>query len=273
MNLNINLMAEADTIKENNLPVTKSRLKADLLKLGLEAGMTVIVHSSMKSLGWVCGKEVTVADALMEVLTPEGTLIMPTHSGEYSDPAAWMNPGVPADWLEIIRAEMPAFRPEITPSRYVGILPEAFRKYPGVLRSNHPCVSFAAWGKHAELITTGHNLAYSLGKSSPLGRIYDLDGSVLMLGTGYDSNTSIHLGESLSGCRKKINCGAPLIESGNRIWKEYIDYEYDSDCFNTLGRDFEDEYTVIKGNIGYAESKLIKQRELVDFSRQWFKIG
>lgn len=271
MNLKINLlMPETNTIKAENLPVTKSRIIADLQNIGVRPGMTLLVHSSLKSMGWVCGKEIAVIDALLEILTPEGTLVMPTHCGDYSDPSYWLKPPIPEDWISIIKAEMPAFRPEVTPTRHMGLIPEAFRKYPEVLRSNHPCVSFSALGKNAAMITANHSLAYSLGRNSPLARIYGLDGHILLIGVGYDTNTSIHLGEYLANCRKKINCGAPILENGTRIWKEYIDLEYDSDCFAVIGLDFEKEANVKVANIGYAESRLINQKGLVDFSLKWF---
>ena len=56
-------------------------------------------------------------------------------------------------------------------------------------------MSFAAWGKHAEFVTDGHSLDNGLGETSPLARVYDLDGYVLLLGVDYDSNTSFHLAE------------------------------------------------------------------------------
>ncbi len=73
-------MTEADAIKRTNAPRTRESLGTDLRQLGLYAEMTVLVHSSLSSLGWVCGGPVTVIQALMDVLTPTGTLVMPTPS-------------------------------------------------------------------------------------------------------------------------------------------------------------------------------------------------
>jgi aminoglycoside 3-N-acetyltransferase len=263
-------MPEAAIIDEKNLPVTKERIRAGLISLGVRPGMTVILHSSLKSIGWVLGREVSVIDALLEVLSPEGTLVMPAHSGEYSDPANWNNPAVPSEWLDIIKAEMPVFRPAVTPSRNVGIIPETFRKYPGVLRSNHPCVSFAAWGKNAGFITANHSLSYSFGENSPLARIYELAGYILLVGVGYDTNTSLHFAEARAGKRSKVVCGAPALENGQRVWKEYLDFDYDTGCFTEIGGEFEKHQIINRGNIGYSPSKLIKQRELIDFSVKWF---
>ena len=92
-------MREKDLIDRTSEPRTRRSLAADLRQLGLEPGAVVIVHSSLSSLGWVCGGSVAVALALMDVLTESGTLVIPTHSAEYSDPGKWENPPVPESWL------------------------------------------------------------------------------------------------------------------------------------------------------------------------------
>jgi aminoglycoside 3-N-acetyltransferase len=130
--------------------------------------MALIVHSSLKSIGWVIGGPVTVVQALIEAISPEGTLIMPTHSSDYSDPEPWQNPPARSVTWPIIREHMPAFDTAITPSTYMGIIPEVFRTFPDTRRSYHPTVSFCAFGKHAEQIVSNHSLSYSLGEESPL---------------------------------------------------------------------------------------------------------
>ncbi len=68
-------------------------------------------------------------------------------------------------------------------------------------------------------------------EESPLRKIYDLDGYILLIGVGYDSNTSVHLSEVRSGACELIKVGAPIIENGERVWKEFVDMDYDSDKF------------------------------------------
>lgn len=66
-------------IEQNTVyPKTRGSLAEDFRNLGLKKGMTVIVHSSLKSLGWVVGGPIAVVQALMDVLSEEGTLVMPT---------------------------------------------------------------------------------------------------------------------------------------------------------------------------------------------------
>jgi aminoglycoside 3-N-acetyltransferase len=145
-------MSEMEVISRTPSPRTRYSLAADLHQLGLTSGAVVLVHSSLSSLGWVCGGALAVVQALLDVVTESGTVVMPTHSGDYSDPAEWSNPPVPSEWLATIRNTMPVFDPHVTPTRDMGQIVEVFRTWSGVLRSSHPTVSFAAWGQHAEAI-------------------------------------------------------------------------------------------------------------------------
>jgi len=269
-------MGEADVIERTGEnPVTLDRLTMDLKALGLEAGSCVIVHSSLSALGWVCGGAQTVIMAIEEVIRPWGLLIMPTHSGHLSDPAGWNAPPVPETWWETIRNTMPAFDPDITASRGVGIIPETFRKQPDVVRSAHPQLSFAVWGEDAVEIASGHEPEYSLGEGSPLAKIYQRKGNVLLLGAGYDTNTSFHLAEYRAAFPKKeiIDTGAPVMIDGHRRWKWFKDVHISSDDFGEIGLAFEKKYKqeIRSGKVGLADSRLFPQRLCVDFAVHWME--
>lgn len=263
-------MSEEDIIKATPIPRTRESLAQDLRQLGVTAGMTLLIHSSLRSIGWVSGGPIAVVQAFMDVVTEEGTIVVPTHSSGNSDPAKWENPPVPQAWWSVIYDTMPAFEPETTPTYGMGKIVEAFRTWPGVVRSNHPTDSFAAWGRHAQFITARHSLEYGLGEGSPLARIYELDGWVLLLGVGYDSNTSFHLAEYRVPSTVPTTLGAPIMDAGTRVWKQYRDIEINSDIFPDIGDDFEqDTRLVIMGRVGSAETRLFPQRAAVDFAEKW----
>ncbi len=268
-------MTELDAVQRTpSQPATVASIRADLEALGVTPGMVLLVHASLSSLGWVCGGAVAVILALEETLGSNGTLVMPTHSSDLSDPQGWSNPPVPEAWWETIRQEMPPFGLDLTPTRKMGIVAEAFRKQPGVLRSGNPQVSFAAWGKHAAVVTRNHGLEFGLGEESPLARIYELDGSVLLLGVSHAVNTSLHLAEIRASYPDKriITGGAPILRDGERIWAEFQEIEEGTDDFETIGEAFaEASGALVTGKVACATAQLMPQRSLVDFAERWME--
>ncbi|HXQ43549.1 MAG TPA: AAC(3) family N-acetyltransferase [Acidimicrobiales bacterium] len=265
-------MAESDLIaRATRGPVTVDMLVTDLAALGVASGMTVLVHSSLSSLGWVCGGAQAVVEALRLVLGPHGTLVVPTHSGANSEPAAWVAPPAPESWWPIIRSSMPAFDPHLTPTRGMGAIPDCLLRLPEAHRSAHPQVSFTAVGHHAREITSGHRLDEQLGITSPLGRIYDLEGSVLLVGVGHDRNTSLHLAEYLATwpSRRTHAQGAAVVIDGERRWVTFTDLDIDEADFPAIGAAFEETGSVRRAPVGHTIAALMPQRALVDFATRW----
>ncbi|NOK59073.1 MAG: AAC(3) family N-acetyltransferase [Chloroflexi bacterium AL-W] len=260
--------------KNQHGPVTTASLINDFKRLGVQPEMVLLVHSSLSSLGWVCGGPVAVILALEEVLGPEGTLVMPTHSTGLTDPDGWANPPVPQEWHDMIRRTIPAYDPHLTPTREMGAVPECFRKQPGVKRSNHPHASFAAWGKHTNTIINDHELAFGLGERSPLSRIYDLDGWILLLGVGHSNNTSLHLAEYRTTFENKriITSHGPVMQGGHRVWATFDDIDVNSEDFYRIGADFTADTGLLQqGSIGNATAFLMPQRAIVDYAVQWME--
>jgi aminoglycoside 3-N-acetyltransferase len=266
---------EGSVVDYTTKPNTLTSLKCDFEAIGVKPGAIIIMHSSLSKIGWTVGGSVTVIRALMQTLTPEGTLVMPTFSSDNSEPSIWENPPVPESWWDTIRKEMPAFEPEITPTRGMGIIVNTFRNWPKVLRSNHPKSSFAAWGKNAKLITENHELEGDLGEGSPLARLYELRGQILLIGVNHENNTSIHLAEYRSGFpgKKYVKTGCAMLINNQRKWVEWEELDVDSDDFAQLGVDFESIINYKLGKIGMAISRLIPIRDIIDFGVKWLKLN
>lgn len=263
-------MTELEAIVLADEPTTTESLASDLHRLGVEEGMTVLVHSSMSRLGYVCGGAQTVVTALLQTLGPDGTVVVPTHSGHLSDPATWGNPPVPDAWWATIRETMPAFDPDVTPTRAMSAVVECFRHVPGVLRSDHPTVSAAALGPNAEALISGHELEHGLGESSPQARLYELDGHILLLGVDHAHNTSLHLAEYRAQAPKKWTTHAsPITVDGRRRWVSYPDLDADDSDFQALGESFGQSRREARGHVGAGVGRLMRARDLVDFAVDW----
>ncbi len=249
---------------------TKETLSYDLQNLGLKKGMTIIVHSSLSSLGSVKGGPITVIQAIMEILTEEGTIMMPTQSVDLSDPSSWDQPSVPEKKWEEIRKAMQPYHPLYTPTSYMGRIVEVFLTCPEVKRSSHPNYSFAAWGKYKDRLINNHELNYGLGDTSPLGRLYDIDNAyVLLLGVDYASCTAFHLAEYRIPYQKIINHTAPILEDNKKVWKTYQELEFRGSLFTYLGKSFEDETYVKKRKVGSAQARLFQVKCAVDYAKSW----
>lgn len=244
--------------------VTRDTVAAQLREAGVRTGEILLVHSSLSALGWVCGGAVAVVQGVLDALGPNGTLVVPTQTGDLSDPALWRNPPVPEQWWESIRATMPAYDPLVTPSRGVGVLPETVRTWPGALRSAHPQTSFAAVGPRAAEVIAGHAPDCRLGERSPLARLEALHARVLLLGAGYDACTSFHLAE--------YRIPSPLVKVGRPGpdgWEVVTELSITSDRFDDLGHDFERDRPVVRGKVGAADIRLFPVADAVAYAERW----
>ena len=161
--------------------ITKGGIIEGLRRLGVERGAILVVHSSLRSFGYVLGGAGTVIRALEEAVTEDGLVIMPVHSYCLAG-----RPGVTP------------FDPAVSPSE-TGQIPALFWRSPDVLRSRHPTHSTAAWGRRAAELLADHENRGPVGRDSPLHRAALWGGSVLQFGVRHSSNTTLHLAEVLAG--------------------------------------------------------------------------
>ena len=253
--------------------ILKEEIVPKLREVGLEKGDVVMVHTSLKRMGYVCGGAQTVIEALMEVVGKDGTIMMPTQSWKNLDPETGVHwEADPEDWQRI-RDHWPAYDKALTPTNTMGAVAEMFRQMPGSVRSDHPARSVCAWGRHAAYLTEAHDLSNIFGDGSPIGRLYELDGKVLQLGTGYDKNTSLHLADARAEYPGKHTCveHSAMFENGRRVWKAYETLFVDGEDFERIGEAFEKAYPVRTVQLSSATVKLMRQRALVDFAVKWME--
>lgn len=152
---------------------TKKHLLEQLKTLKIDHTGTLLVHSSLKSIGDVEGGAHTVLDALSDYMK-NGLLVLPTHT-----------------WADI-NADNPRFYVEDSPS-CIGILPELFRKREGVVRSLHPTHSVGALGKgSADFIEGDEGFDTPCARGSSYGKLLDQKATIMLIGVDLRRNTFIH---------------------------------------------------------------------------------
>jgi aminoglycoside 3-N-acetyltransferase len=250
---------------------TRASLGRELADLGIRSGDVILAHSSLRSFGWVCGGATAVVQALLDVIGPTGTLVVPAHTAFNRDPSRWKDPGPPASWWSTIREHLPGFDRALSPSQGVGVIAERVRTWPGALRSGHPQTSFAALGQHATQVVEGHALESQLGDASPLGRLEDLNARVLLLGVGFDRCTAFHLGEYRVPSPPFRTHSCAVMSPAGRRWVTYDAVTLDASDFSDLGLSFERQAGVVTiGKVGEATCRLFPLPVAAEFATKWF---
>ncbi len=252
-------------------PVTTASLAADLRALGIRPGSTVMVHTSLKALGWVIGGAQAVLEALREAVGPVGTLVMPTQSWQLCDPAVLQE--APEQWWPTIRENLPLYDSAVTPSQTMGVVAELFRTTPDARRSAHPHRSITAAGPHAERIIARHPLDSPAGEESPLGVLVELDAQVLLLGVTAAKATILHLAEHRADYpgKQTVSNGVAMLVDGRREWVTYEELDVHDHDFIEVADAFATQTGLTKvGRVGDATAQLLPARRLVEFAADWF---
>jgi aminoglycoside 3-N-acetyltransferase len=253
-------------------PQTRQSLTGDLGALGVSEGDALLVHASLRSLGWVCGGATAVVEALVDAVGPTGTVAVPTHTAGNSDPARWHRTGpapVPADWWPAIRDALPPFDPATSPGMGMGAVSEAVRTWPGALRSGHPQTSFVALGPAAGHVVANHDRTCHLGERSPLARLAEHDAKVLLLGVGFAVCTAFHLAEYRLPDPPIRTYSCVVATPAGRTWFDYPDVALDDGDFAALGADLEGTGAVAVGPAGAAQARLFRLAPAVDHAVGW----
>ena len=221
--------------------LSRNQIVEQLSRLGVGPGGILLVHTSFRAVGPVDGGPAGLIDSLSAAIGQDGTLVMPSMTGT-SQP----------------------YEATTTPTRNMGIVAETFWRMPGVVRGNHPTSTFAARGPLAEEIVAQQPLSPAHGIDSPVGRVYERDGQVLLLGVAHSANTTIHLAESLADVPYRVSKRARIMRNGQPESVEF--WETDHCCTRfTLADDWlRSAGLQSEGAVGNADARLIGSRHLVE---------
>jgi aminoglycoside N3'-acetyltransferase len=226
---------------------TTADLVRDLRALGVAAGQVLMVHSALSSLGRVLGGAPAVVRALLAALGPGGTLVMPSWGGDDDRP----------------------FDPATTPaSADLGVVADTFWRLPGVVRSAQ-FFAFAAAGPEAERVTADPLPLPPHQPASPVGRVHELDGQVLLLGVGHDADTTLHLAELLAGVPYRAPKHCTVLGPDGRPVR--VDYGENDHCCQrfALADDWLRERGLQReGPVGHAHARLVRSRDVVAVARE-----
>lgn len=249
-------------------------LARDLAALGVARGMTLLVHASLSSIGWVDEGAAAVVAALRQVLGPDGTLVASTYTEANSGSSrAYLSEiaGLTAQQIISFRRDMRAFDRRTTPAR-TGRIAEAIRTAPEAIRSAHPQSSFAAIGPLARQLMRRHPVQCHLGEESPLGKLYQAGAWILLLGVGFRSCTALHLAEyryTPDPPRRTYQC--VIRYRGRPQWRKYSDVVLDDTDFGDVGDVLDKDVTQRRGYVGNAECRLMPLRDVVDHATEWMR--
>ncbi len=259
--------------------IGRDQLAEDLLALGLRRGQDLLVHCSLRQIGWVHGGAATLHGAILEVAGPDATLVVPTETtwnSLTSDAFRAATAGLDATERARYIAAMPGFHPATTPSAGMGAFAEHVRTRPAAHRSSHPQTSFAAIGPRARACTSIHDLDCHLGDRSPIGWLYAADAAILLLGVGYSVCTAFHLAEYLLPDAPRLRSyHCFTTHGGTRVAHEFTDIHLDDSDFEQIGVELDSiagwDSTAgpRRGHVGSAESRLVPFRIAVDFACSW----
>jgi aminoglycoside N3'-acetyltransferase len=217
-----------------------AELKGQLIALGVQQGSVLVVHTAFSKLGPVQGGPLGLIEALRGALSPQGTLVMPSMTDDDESP----------------------FDVSKTPCAGMGVVADTFWRLPGVQRSANPH-AFAALGPKAAEITAPHPLDVPHGLDSPIGRVYALDGQVLLLGVGHDANTSVHLAENLAGVRYRLPHHVTWLKDGQPERLEYAEVDHCCENFSRVGDWLAQDGQERQGRVGQATARLARSRDIV----------
>ncbi|MEG0709609.1 MAG: AAC(3) family N-acetyltransferase [Longicatena sp.] len=254
----------------NHVVSTKEDICQQLISMGIQKGMVVLLQANFKKLGYIVGGEQAILEALMETVGYDGTIVMPTFTPQLLNPACSKINVSREEWGRIRKQAYPFDRKLSLPKK--DMLALQFLKNEGVVRSYHPLYSFAAWGKYAKLICDKHPLHFGLSQDSPLGKLVDFNAYTLLLGADYEDCVMFQLAR-YSGEQLPIKIvSAPIENNKKMLWKDMLELDYNTKNFSDIGEAMEDRFVVKNAYIGDGVCRFFAAKEATTLATAYFHI-
>ncbi len=222
--------------------ISVPELVAQLQALGVARGDVVLVHTSFRAVRPVAGGPAGLIAALGAAVGPEGTIAMPSWTGD--DDAV--------------------FDPVSTPvAEDLGVVAETFRLLPGVKRGRH-AFAFSARGPKATEILADDLVLPPHQHESPVGRVLEADGKVLLLGVDHDASTMLHLAELLADVPYRRPKHITVSRDGRPTRIDYLENDHCCALFRLANAWLTERGLQAEGPVGYAPAKLMRARDVVD---------
>ncbi len=257
---------------------TVDDLARDLAALGLGQGDIVLGHAGLRSIGPMIAGPDTLIAALRQVVGAEGT-IMAYADWQGAPEAACDEEGhILPEWRDHVRPFDPAASRAI---RDNGAFPEFLRTTPGALRSLSPGPSMVALGAKAAWLIDPHPLDYGYGPGTPLARLVEAGGKVVMIGAPWETMTLLHHAEHLADIpgKRVVRWDVPFLEDGRTVWRTVEEYDtgnpvvdgLEDDYFDRVVRDFVAAGGGRQGKVGAADALLVEAPAMTRFAVDWLE--
>lgn len=246
-----------------------------LQQVGIEKNDNLIVHVSMKSLGYVVGGVESIYRSFIDIVSEDGTIIVPAQSIELSHPGSWQNPPIKREWVPKVAELILPFNKRRTPvSPELGIFCNYFSSQEETIRTNHPLYSFSIYGKLGknDMMVNNKNLDFPFDMNSPLGWLYKNKGKIVMLGTDFETNTAIHLSETIVYSDIIEEKAKVLYKLGSR-WVRIKNIELEKyDDFKELEKKYcqENQEAFLSCKLGNGLVRVFDFKNLVDYSARYY---
>ena len=247
-------------------------IAADLHAAGINPGDGLFVHTALGQVGHVIGGPRGLIQALMLAVGAQGLICMPGFSEDAYDPVENLDLEINPDAHDHIRRQVPGFDPALSNVRKNGSVPEAFRRWPGVIRSPHPTSSVLLFGPDAKDLSVPHDpYGWATGPETPWGRLRSRERmKILLIGVGWNRCSALHVAESVAEHKRTVVRKFKLGIGPDAPWIEAPDVADDlGTLFPLVGAEWENTGSVQMGMIGDAEYRLTDYDRLVSFASKW----